>query len=352
MELDALRGVAACAVVVLHFSTNVQGHPLVERAWLAVDFFFLLSGFVVNHAYQGRLSSGAMTRFEFVRARLVRLMPMVVISAMVATVYFAMAGTPTRGLMIGLIGAITTIPIPVETIVDTAHWPFNPPEWSLFFEFVASFVFVFMLVGRKTSTLIVVAAIAFIMLLFSAYLDGSAYTLRLWDCLDRVIFSFTVGMILSRSFDAKQLPEIGLPFPILAAILVATFFIKSGGWFSELITATVLYPVLIISAAHWQSEGMTASASKFLGDVSYPLYILHWPVLLFVRAYMPHSWLMGWQALLAFVVLSVALAWSVSKFVEQPVRRWLNRDRSRGGEWRGVPLVIDNTNADRVSASG
>jgi peptidoglycan/LPS O-acetylase OafA/YrhL len=325
LELDALRGVAAVAVVVLHFSTDVQGKPLVIRAGLAVDFFFLLSGFVVNHAYEARLCSGTMTTLEFIRVRLIRLMPLVVIAAIVSAVYYLVVEqVAVKSLLWALLGAITTIPIPVGTIPNTAHWPLNPPEWSLFFELIASFVFVVALTGRSTRTLALFATFSFGFLLLSVYLDGTAFTLRLWCCLARVLFFFTTGMIVNRLFALQRLPELRLPFVVAASILIVSFTFTWGGWISEIITAAVIFPLIIASAAHSQSGTRASQAAKFLGDVSYPLYIMHWPALLLVRHSISRDLTEGPSAIVAFTVLAATFAWTTSRFLETPIRQYLS----------------------------
>ena len=88
--LDGLRGVAALIVIVYHVFELHAGTP-VPHGYLAVDFFFILSGFVIGYAYDGRW--GKMTTGGFFKRRLIRLHPMVVMGALIGAVTFLVQGS-------------------------------------------------------------------------------------------------------------------------------------------------------------------------------------------------------------------------------------------------------------------
>src|SRR5580704_3015388 len=152
--LDGLRGVAALMVVIFHtFEAYGPGNRFIQpinHGYLAVDFFFLLSGFVIAYAYDDRW--GRMTQWDFYKRRLIRLQPMVVMGSLIGAALFyfqpsipfpLIAGTPVwKMLLIMIIGA-TLIPIPISW--DIRGWtemhPLNGPAWSLFFEYIANILY-------------------------------------------------------------------------------------------------------------------------------------------------------------------------------------------------------------------
>ena len=87
--LDGLRGVAAMIVVIFHlFETYSPGpsEQIINHGYLAVDFFFVLSGFVIGYAYDDRW--GAMSTWDFFKRRLIRLQPMVILGTLIGAFWF------------------------------------------------------------------------------------------------------------------------------------------------------------------------------------------------------------------------------------------------------------------------
>jgi len=133
-------------VIVFHvFETFTGGNRFVQilnHGYLAVDFFFLLSGFVVAYAYDDRWNQ--FSQWDFYKRRLVRLQPMVVMGSIIgaALFYFGagsvvfppIAATPVWKLIIVMIIGATLIPVPLS--MDIRGWtemhPLNGPAWSLF----------------------------------------------------------------------------------------------------------------------------------------------------------------------------------------------------------------------------
>jgi peptidoglycan/LPS O-acetylase OafA/YrhL len=73
--LDAIRGIGAVAVMLLHFA-SLNGLSWMPRAWIAVDLFFILSGFVLMHSYSQKITDGRLNFLAFFKIRLIRLMPL------------------------------------------------------------------------------------------------------------------------------------------------------------------------------------------------------------------------------------------------------------------------------------
>jgi peptidoglycan/LPS O-acetylase OafA/YrhL len=148
--LDGLRGVAALLVLWYHVHEGfsfASGSPIIEginHGYLAVDFFFMLSGFVISYAYDDRLGK-SLSLGGFFKRRLIRLHPMVVLGAIWGTVCFLMQGSvqwdgthvATSAVMIALLCAMFFIPAAPQSCYEVRgngeSFPLNGPAWSLFF---------------------------------------------------------------------------------------------------------------------------------------------------------------------------------------------------------------------------
>ena len=159
--LDGLRGVAALTVVCFHlFEAYATSHldQRINHGYLAVDFFFILSGFVVGYAYDDRWTK--MTVWEFLTRRLVRLQPMVVIGALIGAVMFYTQGCPVWDvsavpvamlLVATLMNAFMIPATPGAEIRGVGEmYPLNGPAWSLFFEYIGNLLYALFI--RRLST--------------------------------------------------------------------------------------------------------------------------------------------------------------------------------------------------------
>lgn len=170
--LDGLRGVAAIIVVVFHiletFTNGDHSKQIINHGYLAVDFFFVLSGFVIGYAYDDRW--GKMTLGGFFKRRLIRLHPMIIMGMIIGAVAFyfqdssffpEIAGTPFWKMILVMLIGFTLIP--VGSSLDIRGWqemhPLNGPAWSLFFEYVANILYALFI--RKFSNK-VLALLAFV----------------------------------------------------------------------------------------------------------------------------------------------------------------------------------------------
>src|SRR6202012_2066247 len=152
--LDGLRGVASFLVIVYHvFETFTHGNKyiqIINHGYLAVDFFFLLSGFVVAYAYDDRW--GKMTQWDFYKRRLIRLQPMVIMGTIIGAIlfYFQACGafplisaTPVWKMLLVMLVGFTMLPLPIS--MDIRGWqqklPLNGVSWSLFYEYIANILY-------------------------------------------------------------------------------------------------------------------------------------------------------------------------------------------------------------------
>src|SRR5258708_5623807 len=175
--LDGLRGVAAILVVAFHIFEAHSTSPLeqiINHGYLAVDFFFLLSGFVIGYAYDDRW--GKLTIGGFFKRRLVRLQPMVVMGMVVGALFFYFQDSaafpdihsiPVWKMLLIMVIGFTLIPVPIS--MDIRGWqemhPLDGPGWSLFFEYIANILYAVLVRRFSKVVLSVFVTLAALMLI-------------------------------------------------------------------------------------------------------------------------------------------------------------------------------------------
>ena len=363
--LDGLRGVAAILVLFYHifegFSfaeiTNGDGDGIIRtlnHGHIAVDFFFILSGFVLSYAYDDRWKK--MNTWQFFKRRLIRLHPMLIMGAVIGTIAFAFVGfekwdgatTPTGWIMIAMLLTMFMIPaipgVPYEVRGNGEMFPLNGPAWSLFFEYIGNIIYALAIRRLSTKILTILTIVLgcihawFFIGNVSGYdMVGVGWTIdsvNLWGGLIRMLFPFTMGMLIARTFKPRKVKG---AFWICSIALVALFavpYIPSAGEISlnslyEVICIAFVFPFIVWLGACGICGEKTAKASKLLGEISYPLYIVHYPIM-----YIFYAWLIekkyynlhdSWETVLLVVSSSILLAFLCLKLYDEPVRRWLSR---------------------------
>ncbi len=358
--LDGLRGVAALLVVWYHVFEGFQfaGQKAVidsvNHGYLAVDFFFILSGFVIGYAYDDRWGK-TLTLGEFFRRRLIRLHPMVVMGAVIGAVSFFATGmerwdhshsTIALTLLALACGAlmVPAVPgMPREVRGNGEMFPLNGPCWSLFFEYIGNIVYALLLRRLPTRILAVVAAALCMGHVWFAVTDASGYgsigvgwtidTVNMYGGALRLFCPLTLGLLVSRLFKPMKIRG---AFWICTAVLLCLFhvpYITSDGpisWNGVFEAAVIIgvFPALVWMAASGKTtDKVSQRVCKFLGDISFPLYIVHYPLM-----YVFYLWLIKtrqytlqetWPAALLTVVCSIVLAWVCMRYYDLPVRKWL-----------------------------
>jgi peptidoglycan/LPS O-acetylase OafA/YrhL len=345
--LDGLRGSAAFLIVIFHlfnYSFGFQGPwALIKHAYLAVDFFFALSGFVVAYAYDDRWTR--MTTLQFFRIRLIRLHPLVLIGATLGLLGYLldpfskmMNRGPLSMVLLAYLTSLLLLPSPPIAGRHNESQALNGPAWSLMQEYLGNIAYALILRRLRTATLWIVFAISGLALIWVANskgsLDGGWDYPNIWMAPLRLIVSFVLGLSLYRIHDRVRMPKVGLL--ILSIVLVVCFqmpkFSKIGAldWNGIYDVACVLFlfPLIIVCGAHSNAGTGMIRLCKFSGRLSYPLYITH---IGFVYILAGYAWtrhpgtavIIGW----IFVVLPLAIlvAWFFLKFFDEPVRAWLSR---------------------------
>ena len=351
--LDGLRGVAALVVICYHigeaFATSFLDQ-VVNHGYLAVDFFFMLSGFVIGYAYDERRET--MGIWAFAKRRLIRLHPMVVMGALLGGLTFYAQGCEywkVSEVSIGLLIFATLLNmllVPAWSSVEVRGFgeifPLNGPTWSLFYEYIANALYV--LAIRRLSTrwlagcVFATGGVLFAYAVTNEYgYLGAGWTFAdngFWGGLLRVMFAFPAGLLLSRVF--KQRRVHGAFWWCALTVVAVTTIPRIGGadhlWANGIYDALcvlLIFPLVVwIGASGQTTDAFSTRLCNFLGDISYPLYIVHYPVIYVYYAWVKNNHLTFCQTLSQALVLvfgCIALAWTCLKIYDIPVRRWLQK---------------------------
>lgn len=338
--LDGLRGVAALAVLFYHRRYWIPGEHFFDHGFLAVDFFFALSGFVIAHAYRDRLLAGMSLR-EFVRLRAIRLYPLIAFGAALGggcwLFYASYKGTELDWTFpLALAANIVALPSPVPATFDPAPiFPINEPSWSLFFELLANLAFAGLAPFLTRRVLLAIIVVSFIVLVWLTKPFGGFYYGNFLSGFPRTSFSFSLGILIYTLHRDRLLPPIRLGFVPLSIVLLAVFSpVKHwGGDFYEFACVVVVFPLVLTAGAQNEPNGAVARVAAWSGALSYPVYVLHLPLLRFADV----LWGGTWQRLFGMAVLIVAVAFLVLKLYDEPMRRWLSRGSRREISMRPFP---------------
>ena len=363
--LDALRGVAAVIVVFFHLAEPLSTNHfdnVVNHGYLAVDFFFLLSGFVIGYAYDDRW--GKLTIGGFLRRRFERLQPLVVLGMTLGAIGFYFTDStlwpnihtvPVWKLLIVWVIGCTILPIPLS--MDIRGWeemhPLNSVGWSLFFEYIANILYALGLRKLSNKALACFVVLAGALLVHFAVTNSNGDVTGGWTLnflhtrvgITRTLFPFVAGLLLSRVVRPAKIKNAFLWCSLLVAIVL--FMPRIGGaehlWLNGLYEALciiIVFPLIVYLGASGvvqksQSENSEGSAGtqekicKFLGDLSYPLYMTHYVLVYFYVAWVSNhkgiTLSQAWPHALLTFSGAIALAYVSLKLYDEPVRTWLRK---------------------------
>lgn len=339
--LDGLRGIAAIAIVIFHFTEWVYepADNFIGHGFLAVDFFFCLSGFVIGYAYDDRLIKMGLKQFFI--SRLIRLQPMVVFGSLIGLLAFMLDPLATYqftysyGKVILLfICSLLLIPFPVMEERSFNLFGLNAPAWSLFWEYIANIIYALVLVRlpRKYLFLLLIpsAFALFYLTDTTGNLLGGWTGENFWHGGLRIAYSFTAGLIIHR-YQLILRNKIG--FAGLSILLSLAFFSPHLLEHDYIESALVVfYFPLLVSLGAGSVIGKSTSLCKFSGDISYPLYMTHYAFIWiygnYFMEYKPDTFSLTW-IIITGTLLMIGFAWLVMKFFDTPIRKRLTRLRMK-----------------------
>jgi peptidoglycan/LPS O-acetylase OafA/YrhL len=341
VTLDALRGIAAIPVMYSH-TARAYGTLLVfPHAHMAVDFFLLLSGFVMTYVYQQRLDAGWRTR-DFLQVRVLRLYPLYFLGLLLGAAFLVLQnryGKVHRPLdlllelfVLGLF-FLPTPPMPLLPRAPLAMYPYNSPAWSLFFEIVANLFHALFMRRRSLRILIGFCVVMAITQFFEAMRwNGFDIGFSRQDYLlgmGRMLLSYPLGVVLYRLWEKGRGRMYAPPWLIglvLAALLAVPNFRQNGLF--EWVTVVAIFPLLLWFGANSQPTPKLVRPARWLGALSYPLYILHAPLFAFFEqiwthlSHRPMEVAAPWPGLL-FLVLVIPLTFWIGENYDPEARKLL-----------------------------
>lgn len=340
--LDGLRGIAALAIVIFHFMEMVYppGENFIAHGFLAVDFFFCLSGFVIAYAYDDRLQKMGIA--AFFTSRLIRLHPLVILGSvlgLLAFLYDPFGGSPelySAGKVAFIfICSILLIPFPVITERSFNLFGLNAPSWSLFWEYVANILYAFVLSRLNRRYLLILALVSVFVLCYASYRAGGSLLggwagENFWDGGARIFYSFLAGMLIYRF---NWIIKTKLGFAGMSVLLSLAFVMPytTWNWLTEPLVVLVYFPILIALGAGAKISQGLKKICVFFGKISYPLYMTHYAVIwMFLNYYTSHK--PGTSQLALIIITGTGLlllvAYLVMIFYDAPVRRYLTSRRT------------------------
>ena len=371
--LDGLRGVAALMVVAFHLLETYSKGPseqIINHGYLAVDFFFVLSGFVIGYAYDDRW--GKMSIGTFFKRRLVRLHPMVVAGTLIGAALFFFAGTAfpktleVEGWKFALCLVMGLLMIPCGMGLDIRGWgetnSFNGPNWSLTYEYIANILYAFIFRYLPKVALAVLCAVCAVFTLdltlgwdiFDLFPNGPQYNViggwsltaqQIYVGFARLLYPFLCGLLISRILPSRRSESNPSGSPIhlkggfwwCALAIVVIFSVPCIGgrqclWdgLYQAVCILIVFPLLVLAGAgSVTTDAKSTAVCKWMGEISYPLYITHFPLM-----YMQMNWVAEhadaplWQHITVSAgvfFVSIILAWGLLKIYDTPVREWLKK---------------------------
>ncbi|MBS1746583.1 MAG: acyltransferase [Bacteroidetes bacterium] len=338
LVLDGMRGVAAFAIVLFHFMEWIYTNPaenFIGHGFLAVDFFFCLSGFVIGYAYDDRLKKIGLK--QFFKRRFIRLQPLVVFGSVIGLLAFlfdpfAVYQHQYSLSGIALIFLCSVLMVPLPTMSERAFNLFglNAPSWSLFWEYVANIFYGFVLVRLHKKFLLLLLLPAAYFLFHTAYekenLLGGWTGENFWDGGIRIWYSFLAGLIIYRY---KLIIKNNAGF-FGCAILLSIVFVMphfNVNWLAEFFVVALYFPLIVALGAGTALSQKTIAVCKFSGDMSYPLYMTHYAGIWIFGNYFTNYHPEGvalWWIVISGTTFLIMFAWIVMKYYDIPVRKWLS----------------------------
>ena len=353
--LDALRGIAAIMVVCMHtfeiFCAGDYHKLIINHGYLAVDFFFMLSGYVMAHAYDDRW--GSMTIKDFFKRRLIRLHPLIILGMTFGAIFFyyqqsaffpKIAGTPVTSLILVMLIGFTLIPIPPT--MDIRGWnemhPLNGPAWSLFFEYLANILHAFVLRKLPNLFLGLLVVLAGANLYYVAITSPSGDLIGGWSLepqqlaigFTRLLFPYMAGMLLRRMVKIQTEKNTFFVASILLILVLASPRVgdHSNVWLNGLYEALILslvFPIIIYLGAIGKiTNPLIQKCCVALGDISYPLYITHFPFILMFYAWVSNNKVpldLGVKVGIPLIIATIGIAYLALKLYDLPIRKWLTK---------------------------
>jgi peptidoglycan/LPS O-acetylase OafA/YrhL len=339
LTMDATRGLAAICVMLFHYF-SAAGIALFSSGYVAVDFFFCLSGFIIAYSYGDKLRHG-MTPADFFIVRTIRLYPMYLIGTAIGVCVYFIFGAG----QVGIVRAILSVPfallglpvlfrVPVtfgREVIDDFIFPFNIPAWSLFFEVVLNVLYATMRWSKQGFYLVVTTACVYFFM--TTIRDGpSGFSIsNFGGGLPRSVLSFSVGVAIFHFWARKAFQRIRIS-PVVPCCSVLALCLIPYSHTNFLLSVLIAVPFTVIASIQNPASAMVSRLFRLLGELSYPVYTIHVPIYQLVQFArnrvlgLPPSSSMPWPALLIVATAVLFLALLLARWWDGPIRRRMSAE--------------------------
>ncbi|ATU92988.1 hypothetical protein BLM14_16250 [Phyllobacterium zundukense] len=330
-----MRGVAAILVVLYHAGPVTT--IIAPAGYIAVDFFFALSGFVIAGIYEAKLRNGLSSPQRFAIIRLTRLYPLYLVGlllgmakavgAWVLAAPHALTGSQIVLSTVFGLAILPTLP-PLDDL-----FPLNGPAWSLFLEIAINIVFALWLVHWKSRSLVGLAALSALAMMVTVIHAQSLNVGWNWETLHagfaRVTFAFTMGVLLARNRTALGWKVSWAALIPITALILALCLPAPQQYRTmiDLVIALLICPAILYYGTVLECPLQLRPLASFLGDISYPVYAVHFPLLFMFTHVAGRAGLAGSSVLWVFMPCLIAGSALLYHLYDVPVRRFLSARR-------------------------
>ena len=264
---------------------------------------------------------------DFALVRIARLYPLLIAATLVATAYMVMSSIRGGGnleFLTLLPTALLALPDPSGTFAPDP-FPLLPVVWSLFFELFANFVYAARPEWLSLRRLAAIVAANGLLLIFALVHHGNGELgntyATLWAGVPRVLFSFLAGVLFFRLHARGLLVSPAISPLLLAAILFATLAVPHDmAWLYDASCIFIIFPLILIAAMNNEPTLRWTRVARFSADLSYPLYLFHLPLMLWLSFALTHFGVSTPAQHLFELVAVPALAYAAYIFFDRPIQ--------------------------------
>lgn len=273
--LEALRFVAALCILLLHTRAVFGGQPVFGRGYLAVEFFLMLSGFLMAYAQERRITEP----LAFIIKRYKRLWPTMALGSLIGLPRLWLLSTSTLTFAGTAAANLALLPVWFGSFA----FALNIPAWTIFYELVANALHVFIFRHLKSWMIwlgiaLLVPVMVWIGMRWGNF-DVGAKPEHFLAGLPRILFAYLIGLALGRWWGAS--PPIPVPpllaIPAMPAILAGAWYLGlDQTWWFDMLFTVIACPLMIaggLRLARWHRTAGT------LGQLSFPLFAVQMPIL-------------------------------------------------------------------------
>jgi len=338
--LDFLRGIAAMLVVAYHLGPRIELPWIAPHAYLMVDLFFCMSGFVIGNAYQEALHKRTLSIARFLGARTARLYAMILVGSILGflteiILEIHKGSHDISDVMKALFQSCILLPDLDPGNLGPGIFPLNGVFWSLFFEIWANIVFGVLMYAARRPMLWITPIVLFSSIFSLSFIASHGSIEHAGVEFDhfyagfaRVSLSFFCGVLIFRFRDLiRKIPSSISVTTVLALCIANMPTLSSGQNIAfDIFILFVGIPLIVILGAAAHPSKKFSKVAYMSGLMSYPLYALHYPIIRSAGVLIRSVNLSFTHRLIleiSLLIVLVIFATGVEYFVERPITRWL-----------------------------